>query len=96
MGRFAEWQATVGLIGDERAEQLGALGERLRRQAADLAAAECRWLLALAEFDAAGGWALEGAKSCAALLGWACGVGPEAALERVRHRPRADRAAAGV
>ncbi len=60
------------------------LSEGLRSGAADLAAAECRWLLMLAEFDRLGGWAEEGCRTCAHWLSWACGIGPEAARERVR------------
>jgi hypothetical protein len=84
MGRFGQWQEAAGMITTAMAERLQELALQLRRQAADIAAAECRWLVALAEFERDGGWALEGAKSCAAWLVWACGMGPEAARERVR------------
>lgn len=67
-------------------EELARLGEQLCREAAHLAAAECRWLLRLAEFDRRGGWGVPGARSCAHWLGWACGLSPEAARERVRVR----------
>lgn len=65
-------------------EELARLGEQLCREAAHLAAAECRWLVRLAEFDGRGGWGVPGARSCAHWLGWACGLSPEAARERVR------------
>jgi Domain of unknown function (DUF222)/HNH endonuclease len=52
--------------------------------AAHLAAATCRWLLLVAEFDQRGGWAEWGAKSCAQWLSWRCSVGPVAAREHVR------------
>jgi hypothetical protein len=38
----------------------------------------------LEEFDRGGGWGLEGAKSCAGWLVWACGMNANAARERVR------------
>jgi hypothetical protein len=64
--------------------RLAHLGERLRHHASDLAAAEYRWLVDLEEFDRGDGWALEGAKTPAHWLSWACGLGLEAARERVR------------
>jgi hypothetical protein len=60
------------------------LGLALRDQAAQLAAGEYRWLVALEEFDRGGGWALQGAKRCTEWLGWACGLSPGAARERLR------------
>jgi Domain of unknown function (DUF222)/HNH endonuclease len=69
-----------------------ALGDRsiadLERElcelAAHLAAATCRWLLLLAEFDQRGGWAEWGVKSCAHWLSWRCSFGLGAAREHVR------------
>jgi hypothetical protein len=52
--------------------------------AAHLAAATCRWLLLIAEFDARGGWAEWGVTSCAHWLSWRCGVGLDAAREHTR------------
>jgi hypothetical protein len=62
--------------------------ERLEREigelAGHLAAATCRWLSLVAEFDESGGWADWGAKSCAQWLSWRCSVGQVAAREHVR------------
>ncbi len=52
--------------------------------AAHLAAATCRWLLLIAEFDERGGWAEWGAKSCAQWLSWRCSIGRVTAREHVR------------
>ncbi len=52
--------------------------------AAHLAAATCRWLLLVAEFDERGGWAVDGLVSCAHWLSWRCSVGLRAAREQVR------------
>lgn len=52
--------------------------------AAHLAAATCRWLLLVAEFDARGGWADWGVTSCAHWLSHRCGIGLHAAREHVR------------
>jgi hypothetical protein len=62
--------------------------EQLEREicelAAHLAAATCRWLLLIAEFDAREGWAEWGTRSCAHWLSWRCGIGVDAAREHVR------------
>lgn len=54
----------------------------------NIAAATCRWLLLLAEFDRREGWAVWGARSCADWLSWRCGIGRVAARDhlRVAHR----------
>ena len=52
--------------------------------AAHLAAATCRWLLLIAEFDAREGWAEWGVTSCAHWLSWRCGIGLTAGREHVR------------
>ena len=43
---------------------------------AHLAAAMCRWLELVAEFDRREGWGHQGAKSCAQWLSWRCGTRP--------------------
>ena len=62
--------------------------ERLEQEicelAAHLAAATCRWLLLVAEFDERRGWAEWGARSCAHWLCWRCSIGLRAAREHVR------------
>jgi hypothetical protein len=52
--------------------------------AAHLAAATCRWLSLVAEFDERRGWAELGVPSCANWLSWRCGIGLRAAREQVR------------
>ena len=52
--------------------------------AGHLAAATCRFLVLLAEFDAREGWAGWDMPSCAAWLSWKCQLGSGAAREHVR------------
>jgi Domain of unknown function (DUF222)/HNH endonuclease len=52
--------------------------------AAHLAAATCRWLLLVAEFDRRRGWAGWGLLSCAHWLSWKCGISLKTAREQVR------------
>jgi len=52
--------------------------------AAHLAAATCRWLLLVAEFDERAGWADWGVCSCAHWLSWRCSIAPRSAREHVR------------
>jgi hypothetical protein len=52
--------------------------------ASDLAAAECRWLHMVAEFDRREGWAGAGVVSCAHWLSWRCGLSLTTAREKVR------------
>lgn len=52
--------------------------------AGHLAAATCRWLVLVAEFDERRGWADWGVKSCAEWLSWRCSIGRVAAREHVR------------
>jgi hypothetical protein len=52
--------------------------------AADLAAATCRWLLLVGEYDARGGWREWGVMSCAHWLSWRCGIGLRTARDHVR------------
>ena len=68
----------------EWVHRIDAMAEELSRLSAHLAAAEYRWLRLLAEFDEAGGWAQQGARTCAAWLSWACGISPGTAREKVR------------
>ena len=78
---LAPWKVDPGKSLQRRIDEMA---EELARQAAHITAAEYRWLALLAEFDEIGGWAMGGARSCAAWLSWACGVSLPAARERVR------------
>jgi hypothetical protein len=66
--------------------------DELERQicqlAGHIAAATCRWLMLLAEFDDRNGWWGWGTKSCAHWLSWRCSLAPRTAREhlRVAHR----------
>lgn len=68
----------------ETAVSLEFLERQICECAADLAAATCRWLVLVAEYDARGGWAEWGVKSCAHWLSWRCGIGLTAAREQTR------------
>ncbi|MBA2388956.1 MAG: DUF222 domain-containing protein [Geodermatophilaceae bacterium] len=52
--------------------------------ASDLAAATCRWLMLLAEFDRREGWAGYGVRSCAQWLSWRCALSLSTAYEQLR------------
>lgn len=52
--------------------------------ASNLAAAECRWLLLIGEFDRREGYATWGIRTTANWLNWRCGISMSAAHERVR------------
>ena len=52
--------------------------------AGHLAAASCRFLILLADFDARRGWASWDMTSCAAWLSWKCQMSPGGAREHVR------------
>jgi hypothetical protein len=60
------------------------LQEEIRRLAGDISAAICRWFVLIAEFDARSGWAVDGMRSCAHWLSWACSIGIGTAREHVR------------
>ncbi|WP_193314600.1 HNH endonuclease signature motif containing protein [Georgenia ruanii] len=61
-----------------------ALVDELTTVAAHIAAATCRFLVLLGEFDAREAWGEDGILSAAHWLGWRCGMGPVAAREHVR------------
>ena len=52
--------------------------------AGHLAAAECRWMLLIAEFDRRAGYEQWGCRSCSHWLNWHCGLDLRAARDRVR------------
>jgi hypothetical protein len=61
-----------------------ALGEEIAHLAVHLEAAEYRLISKIGAFDSAGGWAKQGAVSCAHWLSWRIGLAPGAAREKVR------------
>ncbi len=63
---------------------LEALESELVGLAGHLAAAHCRWLRLLAEFDAREGWAGPGLRSCAHWLSWRVGMSLRTGFEQVR------------
>ncbi|MFT5172102.1 MAG: hypothetical protein ACI8W7_000266, partial [Gammaproteobacteria bacterium] len=64
--------------------ETSALGDRICELAAHLNAASCRLLELIAEFDQCEGWGDDGCNSCAHWLNCKCGVGLNAAREKVR------------
>src|SRR5215207_2204588 len=69
--------ALVGMsLHDLESELLGLAGH--------IAAAECRFLQLLAEFDDRGGWAGDGVRSCAHWLSWRAGMSLRTAAEHLR------------
>ena len=60
------------------------LAVELLRTGRELAAAQCRWLTLLAEFDRRGGWAADGALSCVDWVVWRVGLARSTAKEKLR------------
>lgn len=60
------------------------LGEELVGWAVRSAAAECRWLRMLAEFDVREGWYADGQLSAVDWLVWRCGMSARTARDKVR------------
>src|ERR1700744_6784739 len=77
-------QREVGEQGSTQQKPLEVLKREICALAAHLAAATCRWLLLIAEFDSREGWAEWGVVSCAHWLSWRCGIGLTAGREHVR------------
>ncbi len=73
-----------GSDGRQQQRSLEELEREICALAAHLAAATCRWLLLVGEFDAREGWAEWGVTSCAHWLSWRCGIGLVAAREHIR------------
>ncbi len=84
--------ATAVLVDGEERASIGANAElpleRLEAEicelAGHLAAGECRWLLLLSEFDQREGWTGWGLQSCAHWVSHRCGLGLQAAREKLR------------
>jgi len=69
---------------DERPLPLERLEAEICELAGHLAAATCRFLMLVGDFDARQGWASWDMPSCAAWLAWKCQVAPGTAREHVR------------
>src|SRR3954454_25163320 len=67
-----------------RTKSLDELEFEIRELAGHIAAATCRWLLLVAEFDRRSGWAVDGVVSMAHWLSWKCGVALHTSREQVR------------
>ncbi|HEY2993630.1 MAG TPA: DUF222 domain-containing protein [Methylomirabilota bacterium] len=65
-------------------EALERLGNEIAELSAHLEVANARLLDLIREFDARGGWGVQGARSCAHWLAWRLGIELHAARERVR------------
>lgn len=70
--------------GEDAPEPLDRLGEQICELAGHLAAATCRFLVLLGDFDAREGWAGWDMPSCAAWLSWKCQLSSGTAREHVR------------
>jgi hypothetical protein len=68
----------------EPATPLEDLEREICELSAHIAAAMCRFLILLAEWDERGGWCEWGCRSCAQWLSWRCSITPGAARERMR------------
>jgi Domain of unknown function (DUF222)/HNH endonuclease len=71
-------------VADPDTMPLERLEAEITEWAGHLAAAECRWIQLVAEYDRREGWAHWGCHSAVQWLGWHCGLGGRAARERVR------------
>lgn len=78
--------AQIEVIEEVEASQvpLEYLEREICQLSSNIAAATCRWLLLLAEFDRREGWGVWGARSCAEWLSWRCGIGLVAARDHLR------------
>ena len=80
--------AGVVVDGEAEAVEVELPLERLEAEicelAGHLAAGECRWLLLLSEFDRREGWSGWGLQSCAHWVSYRCGLGLQAAREKLR------------
>ena len=72
------------LTDDPECQSTTALAAELLRTGRELAAAQCRWLTLLAEFDRRAGWAADGALSCVDWVVWRVGLARSTAKEKLR------------
>jgi Domain of unknown function (DUF222)/HNH endonuclease len=75
--RTHDQQHPAGLSAEQLCEEICSL-------AGQIAAATCRWLLLLAEFDRRGEWSDGETKTCADWLSWRCSIMPATAREQLR------------
>ncbi|MBT8136169.1 MAG: HNH endonuclease [Gammaproteobacteria bacterium] len=71
-------------VPNPKLQHIEKLADQIGELAGYLNAANCRFLELVAEFDELGGYAEQGAASCAHWLNWKCGIGMNAAREKVR------------
>lgn len=64
--------------------EIRALEDQITELAAHIHAADYRLLTLIRQFDESAGWADPGLRSCAHWLNWKCGIGLNAAREKVR------------
>jgi hypothetical protein len=83
-GMFDAATATAPVQAVDPERPLERLEAEICDLAAHLAAATCRWLLLVGEFDRRRGWAGWGLLSCAHWLSWKCGISLKTAREQVR------------
>ncbi|TQM37578.1 HNH endonuclease signature motif containing protein [Pseudonocardia cypriaca] len=76
--------AVISLPTPLQAMTTPALESELLGLAGHIAAAECRFLQLLAEFDERGGWCGDGIRSCAHWLSWRAGMNLRTAVEHLR------------
>ena len=69
---------------DSERQSTTELAGELLRMGRELAAAQCRWLTLLAEFDRRAGWAADGALSCVDWVVWRVGLARATAKEKLR------------
>src|SRR5438132_5233222 len=72
------------LTDDPECQSTTALAAELLRTGRELAAAQCRWLTLLAEFDRRAGWAADGARSGVDWVVWRVGLARSTAKEKLR------------
>jgi hypothetical protein len=76
--------SAVGLAEDVGVRSTAELAEALAAWGCRAAAAECRWLRALAEFDRRQGWAADGQLTAVDWLAWRCGLARRTARDKLR------------
>jgi hypothetical protein len=94
VGRRAATQGSIGSDGEASVGagcdadpcelDLDSIDREIGELAAHIAAATCRWLLLVAEFERRNGHEKDGFASCARWLSWRCSVAERAAFENLR------------